>query len=354
MLRFLRNILFFAAAMLLSLWLLELYARRQEDPIKIKQEYIDRHADSITTIFIGESQMYWAIDPALWGNGHEAVNLCHNGLDARMQCLILLNAVNRLPSLQRVFIGLDYCVLFDPLTGENGPGRYTMSPMRYFRFDTIPDFVREYFNPSSPRWYEIANREQFDSKVVPWRRPDLAECDSAGHAQIYPRSKLRHKVGGIIKPDPYILYIFDYLDLNLKFFHSMLHHCKEHNLEIIIVIPPLFEEFFYYYPRIKMEKIYEMADSFHQEYGARVMDYCKDPRISSDLFIDVTHMASDTGSRVFTRILQEDYLGGDSLPLNPPVTLPGNYPVPPPDYTYLKYIYTKNYPDLLVGSNNNH
>ena len=264
---------------------------------KMKAEWMDAHAPEVETLILGDSRSYYGIRPDLIpGRAYNLANIAQNFIYDRM---LLEKYGDRMPRLHTLICDVGYGILFDPdIDGPQGAGLagdYIIFMDIGKRPETLTDW-----NIFHPAKYARRIRDMISGNL---------ECDSLGFCVEY---TLASRNIYWQKDDEVTWRLASWeretsmTAKNVRDLEWIAQWCQSRGVRLVLFSAPLWHKF-----REKADPYItnftdSVADAVAARYGGVRLDYTADPRFVADDFLDIDHVASDTGAEKLTRIIVAD------------------------------------------------
>lgn len=299
-----KHFLSYVALFLLPLLLvaagMEAYLRQVPNSYRYKAAWMAAYADSVETLVLGNSHVYYGIRPSLLqGRAFSLANLSQRPDYARW---LLAHYAPRCPRLRRVVLSLSCFTLDDPRF-EDGEEWFVA---RYYRIymgcDLHARLSKYNLEVSDYKSAKLKFEQSLRGGAVhpcdslgwgtdyrlPLRTADLD--DDRANAEAATRHKGRSRA---------------YVDYNLAQLRAIAALCRQRRLQLVLVTTPGWRGYVRHLDAGQLAEMREAARQMVRDYGAVYLDYLQDARFGKDDFFDSDHL-SDVGADRFTRILQHD------------------------------------------------
>ncbi len=275
----------------------ELLVRMTPNSYSYKDEYIRTKGNEISTLILGDSHNYYAINPKCFGDS--TFNLANVSQNYEYDYRLLSAYIPLMPNLRTVILSMSYGSLRDPIFEDGDEWWYASNYKIYMGIDKHSNFSRYNLEFSQP--------DIFSGRLRRALFGGNANCDSLGmsldnsSANYYPgwekQSKKRALKQTISNPK--------YRKINTIWLERICRLCHEHNLQICLVTTPLYIDYRNHMNKQQMSEVIQIAELMGEKYGAIYFNYMDDKRFDYKDFFDADHLI-DSGAKRFSLILRQD------------------------------------------------
>lgn len=294
--RFVINTLLFALLVALTLAAGEVLVRNSTNSYSYKNQYILDNGSKISTLILGDSHNYYAINPAVLGDS--AFNLANVSQNYEYDYRLLEHYLPYLPNLKTVVLSLSYHSLRDPLFEEGDEWWMANNYKIYMDIDKHSDFSRYNFEISQPDIFSgRVRRALFGGKGM---------CDTLGLSldnspefcysgwESESASKARKQTIADTR----------FVTENTKWLDRLCRLCHEYNLRTYLLITPLYEDYRRNMSSQQVAELYDVARLMYHRYGVILLDFMNDPDFNHDDFFDADHLNHRGAERLSLRLKQ--------------------------------------------------
>ena len=306
--RFVKYLALFALPLLALLLVGEWLVRQYPNSYRYKTEWMDAHADTVQTLLMGASHIYYAIIPdSLAPN---TFNLSNVSQLYEYDWFLLQRYGDRLKNLRNMVVVIDDCSPFDAPMEQLPEDWYRCIYYRlYMGYDKHPLWSRYAF--------ELSSSPTFQRKLMPALRYALTrkatiDCDSLGFGTAFATPEHFDSVAMQRESDIAIerhrCKDWTLVDNNRDYLFKIAQWCQQHQVRLVLITTPMWQGFYSKIGQRQLDIMHDLAQQCVEQYGATYHDYMRDPRFQGTDFHDGDHL-SRQGAEKFTRILKEE-VGG--------------------------------------------
>ena len=283
----------------------ELYLRYLPNPYSFKKDWMETNADMLETLILGSSQIEMGISPKILGNN--TFNLAMpNGL-LEYDYYLLEKYSSKYKKLKSVIIELS-CYNVFALRFEDRPN----DKYRALYYRIYMDYPVHRYSPSYN--FEFSNFDFFRYRLASaveyllFNKPLPDECDSLGWVTGNKRfdtesyasqiSDVKKTLEGIKCKD------YDMVAYNCHYLDQIIHFCRKHDIEPIIVILPMSKNIVNLLDNKQLSTFYKTINNYRRQ-GITTLNYLKDSIFSLSDYINSNHL-NRNGAVKFTNIIKKD------------------------------------------------
>lgn len=306
--RFVKYLVLFALPLLALLAAGEWLVRQYPNSYRYKAEWMDAHADSVQTLVMGASHIYYAVIPD--SLGADVFNLSNVSQLYEYDWFLLNRYSARLGRLRNLLLVVDDTSLFDaPMEQLPEDWHRCIYYRLYMGYDKHPLWSRYGF--------ELSSNPTFRRKLMPALRYAIngevnLDCDSLGFGTAFVTPDRFDSVAMQRESDIAIerhrCKDWSLVANNRDYLFKITQWCQQHQVRLLLVTTPMWHGFYNKIDKKQLEVMYQIANQCVARYGAIYKDYMRDPRFQGTDFHDGDHL-SRQGAEKFTRILKEE-IGG--------------------------------------------
>ena len=306
--RFMYRTMLFLLPLLLLAAAGEYYVRNIPNSYRLKGEWMNRYADSVEVLILGNSHAYYGIRPQeLKGVGMNLSNVSQ----VTSYDYALLRRYAPLRKLKQVVLVADNSSLFDAPLEQSEPHRCA--------YYTIYMGV----GPHS-RWsrygLEILQFDGFREKLKAYRNGDYVMCDTLGWGCDYKADLSTFNADDTVTVQRVLqrhtCKDWRWAEANARMVEEIARFCRHEDIRLAVVQTPVCSTYNKGVPERQRKFIRQLMHKLETQYGVTLLDYSADSRFSGQDFYDADHL-SDTGAAKFTRILQNDISSAYQSKRNP-------------------------------------
>ena len=297
--RFYRSVLLFVLPIVLFLGGAEYMVRQIPNEYKYKNDWMDRHAEEVETLILGNSHTQTGINPNLLDSN--AFNLSIAGQDYVYSHFLFFKWSDKLKKLRTLIMPVSYFSLYKTPHGDNSELMqelnyriYMGSP--FFRYNIAYNMESLYYKPLYGKIRDFLNGESVKWKSngwLPWYFANKSDVWNADHvnkalARIYLADSVKY--GNINRNYGYIAEIANY--------------CKKRGIRFILVSTPQTKDYNKCLSSRQIMRTNSLVERLRREYDVEYYDYREDYSFRDSDFYDQSHL-SEFGAEKFTRLLKQ-------------------------------------------------
>ncbi len=298
---FLIKISFLIAFFLLAVLAIEVFLRNVSNNYSLKYQQIERQKNNIEVLLFGDSHCLYGLNPKYFHQ--QAFNLSNVSQTVYFDQLLFNQYVDQLPKLKQVVFCIEYTNLSQlDNTGEDGWRKFFYARFMHLKVPNIsPLDPRNHLIVLTQKPYKI--RDLIKRYV---KTKSILDCDVNGWGNNYTKDKR-------IQPDEVAAErakiqedgLVDF-SVNSQRLQSMIDHCKQKGIQVLIVSMPQTRIYERYLNQEKLRKIVKTCQSFEQKNPgvAYYLNLFADPRFSDEDFYDADHL-NDQGAKKASKIVDE-------------------------------------------------
>lgn len=306
--RFFLNWVFFALPLLVLMAVGEAVVRHYPNSYRYKSQWMDEQADSVQTLVLGASHIYYAIIPDMLAPG--TFNLSNVSQLYEYDWFLLNHYSHRLGNLRNVVLVIDECSPFDAPMEQLPEDRFRCIYYRlYMGYDKHSRWSKYGFELSS---YPSFRRKLWPAIQYVFSHRATLDCDSLGFGTAFATQARFDSLA--IQRDSYIAIErhrckdWKLVDNNRDYLFRIAAWCRRHDVRLVLVTTPMWHGFYDNINERQLSVMYDIAEQCVEQYGAIYVDYMRDSRFHGTDFHDGDHL-SRQGAEKFTRIIRDE-VGG--------------------------------------------
>ena len=275
----------------------ELYVRSLPNSYRTKAQTMERVADSVEAIVLGNSHAYYGIRPELLPDA--AVNLANVSQTLDIDLLLLQHYAPQCPRLHTIILSLDNSNLFDL------PMQQTDEWFRcgyYRRYMHLGPYYRPRY------WFEIFHFQSCREKIRKWRQQPHPDCTPLGWNTDYDinqrspewntaqveRALLRHTCQD-----------WDQATTNQATLLHIARYCSDHHLQLILVSTPVYPAYANGIPQRQRTFLQATRQAAADRYGTHIIDLSSDTTFTDSDFFDPDHLTHEGAAKLTRRLAQQ-------------------------------------------------
>ncbi len=304
--KFLTYVGIFSLSLILLAGGIEYMLHQVPNNFKFKKGLIESKSQEIQTLIIGSSVVNCSLNPSYMEKG--TYNLAISGEWIRFNKLFLEQHIQSMPNLKTIIWGQCYHSLWiDDAQEFSEKDLIDHKLYMDIKQENDPTYSSELLSLRA-----LALRK-WSKHYIQHRR--TMHCDSLGLDHSYD-SEFRdnrwiEEIESMVKHQTqYMLTDENNLYLqNLDRINDVAKLCQKRKINLILVVPPVYEAFHKAANSTQMKKMDEgfnsIADQWNNVY---FFNYLKDDRFTADDFYDGNHLSADKGAEKFSKLLYNDIL----------------------------------------------
>ncbi len=299
--RFYINILFFVLPVFALIGGGEMYVRSLPNIYKYKNDWMERHAEEVETLVLGNSHTANAINPVyMKGN---VFNLAIAGQEYVYDHFLFFKWADRYKNLKMLILPVSYFSFYRDAIGgkfdimqELNYCIYMDSP--YHRYSLPYHLESLYYSPLSGKIKQWINGNYISWNSSGWVEGSVSKKSSVWNAEHVNRSLARSYLASSYEKD---------LE-NYRYVSDIADYCKHHGVRLVLLSTPQTKEYNSCLNKEQIEHTGMLVRKLQRQYDVEYYDYREDSRFVDDDFFDQSHL-SEVGAEKFTKILMKDIIG---------------------------------------------
>ena len=294
--KFTRQTIFFLLPIFIFGWATESLLKHIPNDYAYKKAYLDDNARSLDILFLGNSHVFYGINPEFLTLN--SFNASHPSQTLKYDFEILDKYKNDFQKLKYIVVSLDYFTLFTTLESGLEPWRVKNYTIYYGLNSTnkISDFFEIFSNKMSLNLGRILDYY--------FQKKSTISCSKTGWGFAYNSSKnqdlvstgksaaLRHTVGNDM-----------YFNENIKTLKSIIELAQKKGVKVIILTSPAYFTYTENLDKNQMEKTVKVATEMTHNYGnCQYLNLLSDSSFIKSDFFDADHL-NESGAERLTRKL---------------------------------------------------
>ena len=305
MMRLVKYLIIFALPIILLLVLGEALVRHYPNSYRYKVQWMEQHADSVRTLLMGASHIYYAVIPD--SLGADVFNLSNVSQLYEYDWFLLNRYANRLSNLRNLVLVIDDSSPFDaPMEQLPEDWHRCIYYRLYMDYDKHPLWSKYGFELSS---YSTFRRKLFPALHYALTGQAVVDCDSLGFGTAFATPErfdsLAMQHDSDIAIERHRCKDWSLVENNRAYLFKIADWCKQRGVRLVLVTTPMWQGFYTQINRRQLNVMYDLAQQCVLRYGAVYKDYMRDERFQGTDFYDGDHL-SRQGAEKFTRILRDE------------------------------------------------
>lgn len=268
---------------------------------QVRMSFNNAIADEYNCYFLGNSRIYRGINPDVFDTVN-SYNFAHDN-----------------DSYNQMYYKLLY------LMENNEPIEYLIIGIDYFQFSFLSDTRNYIYSLLLPKEYgdDFEERSWIEAKEDYYTRlwtnkqnvlPDcikLLMCRVAPATVNYQKKNGQYVVNGNASPDNFVDRDYTVLDVQYEYFQRILSICEENNIELYVIMPPLWEGETSTHTDQEREEFNMMirTELTKTPYADNYINYSEEEGLSSyQDFTDVTHLKPEAADE-YSEYINEKIFG---------------------------------------------
>ena len=281
----------------------EFYLRSLPNDFKLKNQYLEEHADDLKVVVLGASTVSMGIKPAYF-DLQPAYNFGYVSQSYDFNLLILSKCFDQMDSLKYVILDMSWNQPWNCKNGNNDINKnkfyhlYYGFPCSSIEFEMLAS-VKELFHRISPSDRKEAMQTIDDDgyqsgyyEDIPYNEASWAASASWSVEQCAKRQRDKFAASMYKESVGYMCRIIEL--------------CRKKNVQVMMVTPPAMKMFYDNLDTKQIIILYHLADSLEHVYdNVHYMDYFRsDSLFSGDEMYNPTHL-NPRGAKKFTLMLND-------------------------------------------------
>jgi len=276
-----------------------------DDSYRVVKNYIENNQDSIEMIILGSSHNTSGVNPNFINI--KSANLANGSQPLEYDNFFVEKYAKELPNLKYIILEYSYHSLWNnPTSTMSWRGYYYHKyfncnlNVKKYSIKKISDFLIQP-DRNFERLYDyyflkgVAMTENNDTKG--WELMD-GNFDGRNYEEVLESGEKKYR--NYWKD----FYKEENMDLNIKYLTNIFSICKENQLKLIVVTPPVFESYSKYISHNKYELMQRVIKDFKNKYQFEYYNYFYDDSFKLEDFYNHNHLNS-SGSTKYSLLLNE-------------------------------------------------
>lgn len=282
---------------------LECFVRQIPNPYKYKYTWMQKNADSVETLVLGNSHAFYAINPKYLSG--VSFNLANPSQRLQNDLYLLKYWANNYKKLKTVIINISYFTWFTQGIEIAAP-----DCCRYYRLYMDCNM---YSNYSFKDNFEISNPKLAVLKLKGFlfnKHTADGTCGKLGNAIMNTLSNKNiddwnSGENNKMTIANHTISNRNQVNNNYSFMKEIVEFCKKRNVQLVLITTPCWYSYYENLDSKQLNDMYTLIHKFQKEYNILFLDYLKDRRFVAVDFYNESHL-SNIGACKFTKILDMD------------------------------------------------
>ena len=279
----------------------EAYVRQIPNSYRIKQQLLDRVADSVETVILGNSHAYSGIRPELLPG--VVANLANVSQTLDVDLALLERCIERCPQLKQVILVVDNSNLFDSPMEETG---------EWFRITYYTLYMQRLggHNPYLSRYgLELLHFQSFCGKIKKWHQLQRPDCTPLGwdtnnswaakDQANWNQSSVDRKLSRHTCQD------WEQARRNTAAAVKMARLCHQHHIRLTLLCTPVYKSYADGIPPRQQHWIEETHRACTEFAGVQSLDLSRDSTYSDDEYFDPDHLTHEGAEHLTLTLRQQ-------------------------------------------------
>lgn len=291
--------------MVLLIILLEVGIRNIPNDYKFKKKYLDQNASKINTLILGNSHLFYGLDPVYFSK--PTFNACNVAQSLNYDYEIFKKYENALTEVKTIIIPVSYSGLWADIEKTTEAWR-VKNYVIYYGINRTK-FIKEQFELTSNKFpnnldraynYYVKGNDERTCSDLGWGTKTNAK-DSRDLEKTAKIAAKRHTRESIDAEEQQLIYT-----QNVKIIRSIIERCKAKNISVLIVTPPAYKA---YRELINPKQLSRTTNTLKQIAGS--FDNCDyiclidDGRFFEEDFFDADHL-NNIGAKKLSLIIDDE------------------------------------------------
>ena len=308
--KLIKLLLLFLLPLLVLFGIAEYCMSKADNAYTIKRKTLDKKAESLELVFMGNSQTYYSINPALFKE--PSLNLANLGQPVKYDCEILLKYLPKLKHLKLVLLSVEYLTLFYDV--ETNPPRGYL----YYQYWGIDDAsmvgtdIQKYsklimFKPSTSLniFFEMIKQKKFN---IRFQAENMTDDGFDTLTRPADTLHFEEKAATVLERWGNKIMSQKYYSRNARMLESLVRILEERKIKVLFISSPVRPGFFLRYDSSYTNKTSKFINYITGKYdNTAYVDFTKDMRFLLADFADPNHLNANGASR-FSTILRDEYI----------------------------------------------
>lgn len=291
-----RNLIFFSLPIVILLAGIEIYLRNIPNVYSYKNNYLIKHSSEIEVLYLGNSHIYYGINPEM--SNFRSFNLAHISQSLDLDLALLNNYKESLSNLKCIVIPVDYFSLRSNL-GLGVENWRIKNYEIYYKLNTKLDYSHK---------FEIFNgkfKDHVDRLLLNEQEKNIKDYNSLGWGTDYVSQgpKTLEEIGAYQALKNTLNYDFNTVNENIQILNTFVRLAETEKFEIIFVTCPVYQS---YYQHINKAQFTEMETVMHEltkkKQHISYYNFFKSSKFNEHDFYDGDHL-NHKGAEKFTHLL---------------------------------------------------
>jgi hypothetical protein len=302
--RFVIKTIFVSLPILVVAILIEFLLRAAPNDYLLKKNYLDKKSAAVETLILGNSHSFYGLNPQYFST--TTFNASHISQSLNYDFEILKKYQNKLKKLKTIVLPISYFTLFSKLEVGSESWRvknyiiyYDMNSSN--SFTDYSEVLNNRMNVNGKRLisYYLLGKSIISCTDLGWGKDynsenskDLSETGKTA-AQRHSKDELNFEGNKEILRD------------NILILRSIINWCKDHNVKIVLMMPPAFETYRNYLNHEQLKISLNITKEMCSKYGNCIfLDLLNDSNFKAIDFYDADHL-SEIGAKKLSELINK-------------------------------------------------
>jgi len=301
--KFIKKLIFFSLPIIMGLLLVEVLSRRIPNEYSAKKEYLDKNSNNIEVLYLGNSHIYFGLNPEV--SQYKSYNASYISQSLDLDEMILEEYNEKLKKLKFIIISADYITLYNRLAKAKDKWRIKNYNLYYnLNVGLNPFYYTEIFQGKFKDQIE-----RVDNFYIQKKQPKiLSNVLGFGISYKFPtplniaetsiKAAERHTFD-INKED----YKNDF-EINKKALINIVDFAKKKNVKIIFLSTPVSKQYYKKTNNIQLKNTLNIYKKLTKEQSkiCFYLNYLQDKRFGNDDLYDGDHL-NNIGAEKLTNLV---------------------------------------------------
>jgi hypothetical protein len=286
--RFISRLAIFALIIISTGVTIEILLRNIPNNYKFKKHYLDEHAGHIETLILGNSHLYYGINPSYLHT--DAFNAGHVSQPLAYDYLLLEKYNQQWKKLSKIIIPIDYFSMFSNMDSGGEPWRKQYYKVYYNINATKPtDQLELSCNTFDLNITKIINYYLLNKKEL--------NCSNLGWGTSYHSAKSKDLLKTGVKAAARHTYPDEHLLMeNLRVLKRIFKFAQDRNIEVLLLTSPTYQSYYKSLNKKQLSRTLEETHRIAEEYHVRYVNLLEDNSFTKADFYDADHL-NEIGAR---------------------------------------------------------
>nr|WP_298656743.1 hypothetical protein [uncultured Flavobacterium sp.] len=292
--RFGLHIVWFMLPVVLVAIVMEFGLRMLPNDYKVKHHYLDAHAEEVEVLFLGNSHMYYGVNPAFISKN--SFNAAYVSQSIDFDLALLKKYEKQLKKLHYLVVPMDYFTLYNSLETTDETWRIKNYAL-YYNLDNLP--YKYHFELINGKFeYAVKRLEYYFTGQSP------ITCNTLGFGTAYKANKsLELEENGKLAAKRHTEVHFKPNEKLLATLHQFVLLAKKHDVKLVLVTCPAYSSYVHHLNPNQLHEMNRVVQNILKDTN-HVMYYnsLTHPAFHASDFFDGDHL-NDRGAKKFSLLL---------------------------------------------------